>query len=127
MAEIKGLQGLIEDRAQKRLESDLRKLSDYIRNNRLTSQSYDVPTIPIGIEKIVNNERQYSITNTHPFRVFALPAYGSVASDRGYMGDLYRYWLPKYIEEESMEFLKKVDGLSNDVQELLDFKEQQGG
>jgi len=104
MALISSLQERIEKRAQERLDKDLLALCSLIRDNRLLSDN--ASEMPRLLFSDANNPANSKAQI--PYWLF------EYSSDRGflrrsdYMDRLREYWLPKYIDEETTEFLNKV-------------------
>lgn len=121
MPEIKDLQKLIEERAASKLKKDLQDLHNILYDHPLFNRAKDGPPPPIYLSK-----------NLAGTEVKEIPLYSLLSMDRNDItvdkslrGELYRFWLPIYIERESAELLKKVDELVSSVDDLLTFKDQQ--
>lgn len=107
MAEIKDLQKLIEEKAEKRLDEDISKLSNLVRGNKLI-EGVGVPGIFLQIPDPPKEGRMVHISIRDMFYY-----------SHTYMTRLKEFWLPKYIQEESELFMKKVDEIREDVDNLL--------
>lgn len=117
------MQKLIEEKAKARLAEDIKKLSNSIRENALVNGG-DMKMPKLSYQGTDYSNKPQQIDSV-PYYVFAVPTYGNIETDNSYMAQLYRYWLPKYIEQEAKEFIEQVDMLKGHVTDLLTFKEQQ--
>lgn len=115
------MQKLIEEKATNKLKADLMQLTRDISNQPLLCEM-STGTIPRLALPHTPPEPQDKIYR--PTQFFYIGPYDNLETDLGYMGQLYRYWLPTYIEKESQELLKKVDQITQDVAYLLDNKPQ---
>ncbi len=105
MKDVKTLQELINERAEKRLNSDLSSLSKLIRDNPLLSPT-DNPGLPnIQIEG-----------DSKPQKPFWFFEFNTRTSSNSFFNKVKDFWLPQYIAQETEDFIKKVD-------ELMDFKD----
>lgn len=116
MQDITNLQELINNRAEKRLDADLRALSKTIRESRLLSVIADsiFPTLiyPKAPKKPLGTD---DTKEEYPFWIFK--------DNSLFMKAVKDYWLPIYKSEEAQNFIQKVEDLSTDVANLLDNKE----
>lgn len=99
--ETMDLQKLIDNKAETRLNKDLIELCQLIRENRLfciTSSD----TIP---------DLTFNGKEEKPYWIFK--------PEGKYMDKVKEYWLPIYKNEEAQNFIKKVEDLSNDVNDLM--------
>lgn len=122
MPEIKDLQKLIDERAARILEKDIRELSTLIRAQNLFQHNGE--SWPPGLK--IGDTKEQKIMD-----IFQISVYENIRDSDSYIGKLYKHWLPIYISNESAKFLKDIDTLKNkasqlenDVQNLLD--NQQG-
>lgn len=116
---IKDLQKLIEERAISKLKKDLQNLSDLIHKQPLLNSN--APRLYIA------NTLDAKVQGVDGCDIFRLAFQETSENGTSYRARLYQFWLPIYIERESAEFLKNVDDLSNNVNDLLTFKDQQEG
>lgn len=119
MAKIKDLQKLIEERAEKKLESDLKDLQKLFHEQPLL-QNNGIEYPPLiavckadpSLTSSYEKTKIGSLLNSHPYVDFK--------ETDNYIGQLYRFWLPTYIERESAEFLQTVDRVNKDLTDLQD-------
>ena len=105
MEQVKNLQELINQKAEKRLDADIYKLAEAIRNNPLL-QTTNNPSIPdISIK---NNEGSY--LERKPYWFFQ--------SNGNFFDKVKEGWLPIYIAEETKNFITKVEELDSEIQGL---------
>lgn len=123
--EIKDIQKLIEERAILRLTSDIKNLEKLITSQPLLKHNGRNEKPPVGelVGKLPDGEPIYEKTNVTA--LFSVNIYTHLHDSTNYMGQLYRYWLPIYIEQESREFLEKLDQIQDDVNDLLNNQPQQ--
>lgn len=118
MAQIKDLQKLIEERAEKKLEQDLKDLSKLLKNQPLLGHDPILGDPPVlGIKSESTGEKFKPV---NPRSLLSFTAYISFKNESDYIGQLYRFWLPVYIARESAEFLQTVDRLNKDLEDLQD-------
>lgn len=91
------LQKLINEKAEKRLDSEIQRLSEMIRASRLISITEN-GTIPD-----INGQKPY----------------WSLGASEDFFKGVKKYWLPIYQKEEAAEFVAKVERLNNDVINLM--------
>ena len=118
--EIKDLQKLIEDRASKKLTEDIKAFAKTINASPCLSSGWgDIN----GLLKL-QLTRNEGTPNQRQDKIGVLDLFSTSNYDSSIQGDflkaLYRHLLPTYITRESAEFLKKVDQVVEDVQNLLD-------
>lgn len=109
MRKITDLQALIERRATKRLDKDLRDLSHSVGGNRLLRHNELTPPIQQRVDD------KWIVRSMEQLLYF----------EGSYMKTLREKWLPTYIEEESATFLQEVDSLKSRVDELFDNQQNQ--
>lgn len=108
--ETKQLQDLLNERAAKRLDKDLRDISTTITANRiLAATETPMPNLTYEIRPAKGDQ---------PAAVKTVAAYWMFKETSAYMTAVRAFWLPKYIQEETEAFMKKVDELDVAVQEL---------
>lgn len=100
METITDLQTLIDEKAIYKLKSEIKKISEVIRANRLFRNSQEFPQL--GFKDKYNT----------PFWIFK--------HDSDFMDAIYDYWLPIYKEEAAKEFIQTVQELKENVDNLLD-------
>lgn len=116
--EIKDLQKLIEERAISKLTDDLVKLSEVINSQPLLQ--HNGSSYPPNVYLQTGSTSRANYEEIRVDRLFCINPHSYLHQSNGYMGQLYRHWLPVYIERESSEFLKKIDNLEQEVNHLLD-------
>ena len=120
MRQIKDLQKLIEGKASWKLQRDLQELHNILYKHPLLNRYGE--SIPPGL-LIARTSSEV------PKRHFAYDLLskegGDLQTDNSYRGDLYRFWLPIYIERETKNLLDRADELTTKVNDLIIFKEDQ--
>jgi hypothetical protein len=107
------VQASINLMAERRLERDLKKISEMIRENRLMATGDTSPDRPRPDLFYKDHKGEYkSLT---PYQMFKYKFEGTSP----FMTQLFEYWLPLYIIEETNAFFSKVDQLQADVDNLL--------
>lgn len=128
---IDGVQAVINKKAENRLKADLYDLSQRVGSNRLLSHRDDnIPKLYIRKD----DEKPVLATiegETTTQRVFKTKAFESNPIDNmmgvsssgatyniygSFSKLLYDFWLPKYIEEESRAFVKKIAELEEQIE-----------
>lgn len=109
------LQQKIEERAKKKLDQALSQFAESIRSNSFSR----IPN-HVSKEKEKLIQLQLGVAeeggNNEPRDLATLVFYSGYAGRRStYLDRLYDVWLPIFIEQETEDFVKKVD-------ELVDFK-----
>lgn len=112
------VQAAINLLAERRLERDLKKLSNSIRENRLMATGDSDPDRPRPDLYWKAPDGQYK--QFTPYQLFRYKDSGSTP----YMEELFRYWLPVYIQEETNNFFSKVDQLQQNYDELLTLQDE---
>ena len=97
---MKDLTKLIEEKAERKLNQDIRKYLHSISENELFT--------PLEKFTITVNEKPYSLESLF------YPADGNYGFRL-----IHDAILPIYIERESVDFMQKVEQLQNDVNDLL--------
>lgn len=100
MKSLPNIQELIDEKATNRLEKDLCDMRDTILNIPILRQTGD------GIPKI-----QFGDNQSQPYWFFN--------RSEPYAKALYEYWLPIYKNQETENFLKRVEELESNVNDLL--------
>lgn len=116
------IQELINKKAIKRLREDLQQVSDFIQSNRLTSETNSgIPLLTFDMLKGEGQEKVYQDKKAAywVFR-YELASNGTSVASSPFMDNLYEYWLPVYIQEETQLFFNKVIELRNEVDSLLE-------
>ena len=103
MEKIKNLQDLINEKAEYRLNIEIGKIAETIRNNDLlkTTNNPGLPDVLIEGGK-------------NPYK----KPYWFFAAESEFFEKVKAYWLPIYIKEETENFIKKVDELDSQIQDL---------
>jgi hypothetical protein len=119
METMNTLQEVINKRAENRLEKDLADMGIMLGKNRLTAaingSTLETEKYPrLGI--MVEGKRDEVV----PFRTaFGADMQGNEPRVYGvYLKQLKDYWLPHYIAEETMTFLKRIDEIGDTVDQL---------
>jgi len=127
---IDSLQDYINERAGKRLDTDLAKISSFIRTNRILADTAKTPYLTFDMVKAEGQDTAAK-DSKGPYWVFQFEinntVYRSVASSP-YMDNLRTAWLPAYIKEETEAFLAQVQALQlgaggDDIEDTV-FEEQ---
>lgn len=123
MADIKDLQRLIAEKAAKKLIADLEELSKLMDKQPLLKHDKITGNYPpeIFLEAFPKKD-PVKYEKTRVDLLFYINPYTHLLNSESYMGQLYKFWLPTYIQNESTEFLKSVDELKDKVDELFDIK-----
>lgn len=109
------LQEIIEKRAEKKLKNDLLSLYDTISGNRILTGN-GVPTLTIKKDEKVFEQR---LTNLLLVRTSQDYDFKKQIDVQGiYSNELFKHWLPIYIQEETNAFINKVDSLQEQIEEL---------
>lgn len=110
MDTIQTLQDLINNRAAKRLDKDLATLCDTIQGSPLLFVTdSDIP-------KLQTEKSNGELVQQVPYWVFQFNAQTGQTSL--FMDRLRAYWLPKYQEAETREFLEKFTRIESEVEDL---------
>jgi len=122
MEQINTLQEVINKRAAARLDADLMEVSKFIRGNRLTAATdTPFPYLTFNMLKGEGQDKPKQDTKA-PYWVFQYEksGYGSSISSSAYMDQVRAYWLPKYIAEETANFIKQVDDMQAQADQLAE-------
>lgn len=128
--DVGSLQVLINKRAEERLNNDLVALSKSIWENPLMN-SHDSPklyfkktgseTVQAIREGFEKPERVYLIgdiiTGSNTMNAWKI---GREFKRGEYMEQLFQFWLPKYIEEETQIFINRINELEEQMEYLKD-------
>jgi hypothetical protein len=108
--DTKTLQDMLAERASKRLNNDLRAISNTIRENRLLAATDSpMPVLSYEISPAKGEQKANVKTNQ---------VYWMLQDTSAFMDAVRAYWLPIYITEETENFMKKVDELDEQIQDL---------
>lgn len=101
MDPIKDIQALINERAEKRLDGQLEELRKYLHSG-FAANLLEISAIKVSVDGKSDNYRS------------AFWHTGSLA-----FAKLKETLLPKYIEDETRNFVKSVDKLRSDVENIV--------
>lgn len=124
---IQDIQEIINQRAQKKLDADLLKMSETIRSFPLFRNMNDggsMPGIYSRVESRQGHENETPVYKEHTVYDF-FSAWENRANDirySQYMTKLRAYWLTEYIQRETQDFFQKIDRLESDVNDLLNVR-----
>lgn len=98
--DVKNLQDIINSRAEKRLEGDIKAIWEMVYSNPLLQRNdADMPQLFIQAQ----SNGQIIYKGSAPKWVFEPKS--------EFMKKLYEYYLPQYLKEESERFVQQVDEL----------------
>lgn len=121
---IDTLQQVINERAAAKLDAHLIEISDYIRGNRLLSDT-QIPNLTVHLVDEKGQEKPDTQTKA-PCWIFEYErrsVSSSYIASGIYMKRLRDYWLPIYIQEETENFVKLIDQMGeqlDDIQNQVD-------
>lgn len=110
MADIPTLQDLINIRAEQRLNEDIKKIREVIFSQPIMVDHHDsdFPSIAIKVKKL---DGTFEYKETKPYWFFN--------SSEPFCTAIKDYYLPIYKNREAQDFIKKVDELKTEVDNLL--------
>lgn len=113
---MKDLQKLIEEKAIKRLLMDIRESFDMLHKNKVLSSMFEIGECTVSVKNKVGT------TYSESLRAFLWGPHFDLDFKTSYNieGYIYRYLLPKYIEEDSKIFMDKVEAMNMSIQEFND-------
>lgn len=112
MENLKTIQEIIDQRANDRLDKDLKELERVVRANKL-----------IGISNGSNGGAELTtlaISRANQEKPDYVLPYWFFQEGGPYSYLLRTYWLPIYLAEETRLFMEKFDRLQQDVKDLMD-------
>lgn len=115
------LQAIINDKAEKRLLADLRELYNYINSSRFfNNPNGSEHTVKLTFTSTIKVDQSSDKTNvesiTDTLARLLVPSWGVLRKQ------LIIDYMPIYIKEETEAFVKKVEQLRVDVDQLFDQK-----
>lgn len=113
------LQALIEKRASTKLLKDLSDLERMINSNSLLKHN----RIPVVYtEKLHDGYRDIDFCPRDIFRIDEIghTSSSSWKKSNSYMGKLYQFWFPIYIENETREIIERLDLLQEQINQIRD-------
>lgn len=133
---VNSLQEIINKKASLRLMDDLHKISEFFSGNRLligngngypilyrdkNNNGFDIFTeASVSAATFrAKKESELEAASVRSHIWVTKHSTGVQISAKSYAADLYDYWLPIYIQEETESFVTKVEELRDDVDDLL--------
>lgn len=107
MENLKDIQSLINQRAEKKLKKDIAKTAKMISESLIGKANDKATTFPT--QKNPNGESPYFF----------------FAENGDYFQGVFKNLLPKYIEDESLAFMNEIENIKNQVENLLNDQEME--